>query len=136
MLQCIRVNIIEQMLDKFKMNDCKAATCEMNVNKLRTSDSKPLEDSCLYRQIVGSLIYLMTCTKLDVCFCVSMLSQFLEHPTKVHLEWAKHVLRYLKRTKSQSLVFRKSTGLKLQGFSDSDWGNLEDRKALVVTVSL
>ena len=123
---------IEQMFDKFRMNDCKpkAAPCEMNVNKLRSSDSKPLEDSCLYRQIVGSLTYLMTCTRLDICYSVSMLSQFLEHPTKAHLEWAKHVLRYLKGTKSQSLNFRKSTGVKLQGFSDSDWGNLEDRKSV------
>ena len=70
----------------------------------------------------------MTCTRPDVCYSVSMLSQFLQHPTKAHLEWAKHVLRYLKGNKSRSLVFRKSTGLKLQGFSDSDWGNLEDRK--------
>ena len=90
------------------MNDCKpkAAPCEMNVNKLRTSDSKQLENSCLYRQIVGSLIYLMTCTMPDICYSVSLLSQFLEHPTKAHLEWAKHVLRYLKGTKSQSLNFR------------------------------
>ena len=39
-------------------------------------------------------------------------------------------LRYLKETKSQSLVFRKSTDLKLLGFSDSDWRNLEDRKSV------
>ena len=59
-----------------------------------------------------------------------MLSQFLEHPTKVHLEWAKHILMYLKGTKFHSLVFRKSTGLKLNGFGDFDWGNLEDRKSV------
>ena len=123
---------IDQMLDKFRMNDCKpkAAPCEMNVNKLRISDSKPLEDSCQNRQIVGSLIYLMTCTRPDVCYSVSMLSQFLKRPTKAHLEWAKHVLRCLKGTKSQSLVFRKLPKLKLQGFSDSDWGNLEHRKSV------
>ena len=79
---------IEQMLEQFRMNDYKpkAAPSEMNVNKL-TNNLKPLEDSCLYRQTVRSLIYLMTCTRLDVCYSVSMLSQFLEHPTKVHLEW-------------------------------------------------
>ena len=32
--------------------------------------------------------------------------------------------------KVKSLVFIKSTDLKLQGFSDSDWGNLEDRKSV------
>ena len=76
-------------------------------------------------QIGGSLIYLMMCTRPDVCCSVSMLSQFLEHPTKAHLEWAKHVSR---ERNLKSLVFRKSTELKLQGFSNSDWGNLEDRK--------
>ena len=59
-----------------------------------------------------------------------MLSQFLEHPTKAHLEWAKHVLRYLNGTKSKCLIFRKCMNTKLQGFSDSDWGNSEDRKSV------
>ena len=73
---------------------------------------------------------MITCISQDICYSVSILSQFLEHPTKAHLEWAKHVLRYLKGTNSQSLVFRKSTGIKLQGFSDSHWGNLKDRKSV------
>ena len=123
---------IEQLLEKFKMKDCKskAAPCELNANKLRVSDSNFLDDSTLFRQVVGSLIYLMTCTRPDICYSVSMLSQFLEHPTRAHLEWAKHVLRYLSGTKSKSLIFRKCMNTKLQGFSDSDWGNSEDRKSV------
>ena len=85
----------------------------MNTNKLRMSDSKPLDNSTLFRQIIGSLIYLMVCTRPDICFSISLLSKFLEKPTKAHLEWTKHVLRYLSGTKSKCLVFKKSSDTKL-----------------------
>ena len=99
-------------------------------NKLRTNDSKSLEDSCLYRQIIGNLIYLITCTRPDVCYSVSMLSQFLEYTTKAHLEVGKACPYISQGNKISKSSFQKSTGLKLQGFSVSDWGNLETRTSV------
>ena len=125
-------NYIDKLLQKFGMESCnpKRTPCDLSVNKLKISDSTPLDDSNLYRKIVGSLIYVMSCTRPDICYSVTMLSQFLNNPTKAHLEWAKHVVRYLKGTKNQSLKFMKSGGLNLIGYCDSDWANLEDRRSV------
>ena len=42
----------------------------------------------------------------------------------------KGCLRYLKGTKTEKMVFRKSEKLELTGFSDSDWaGNIDNRKS-------
>ena len=42
---------------------------------------------------------------------------------------AKGCLRYLKATKSEKMIFRKSEKLELSGFSDSDLaGNLDNRR--------
>ena len=46
----------------------------------------------LYKQVVGSLMYL-TSTRLDLMFVVNLLSWYMAHPTTLHLQAAKHVLR-------------------------------------------
>jgi hypothetical protein len=65
--------------------------------KLLVDTSLELIDATLCRQIIGSLMYLMS-TKPDICFVLNTLSQFLVEPRRVHPVVAKHVMRYLKGT--------------------------------------
>eukprot|EP00253_Pinus_taeda_P004156 PITA_04156 len=53
-----------------------------NWKKLHASDSE-LVDSTLYRQLIGSLMYLVN-TRPDICFAVNTMSQFMCEPRKVH----------------------------------------------------
>jgi hypothetical protein len=62
--------------------------------KLLVDTSSKLIDATLYRQIIGSLMYL-TNTRPNICFVMNTLSQFLVEPRHVHLVVAKHVMRYL-----------------------------------------
>ena len=124
---------IEKLLERFNLSECrsKATPCEVASGSLKVEDSSPLDDTRLYRELVGSLIYLMTCTRPDICFVVTKLSQFLACPTKAHLAMGKHVLKYLKGTIDCGLKFEKADKLELQGFCDSDWGSsVEDRKSV------
>lgn len=59
-------------------------------------------------EVVGSLIYVMTCIRPDLNFIVSRLSQHLADPKEQHLVTAKHVLRYLKGTVEQELCYKRS----------------------------
>ena len=112
------------------MTDCKPkpTPCEIDANKIRymyADSTYQLSDSSrrLYREIVGSLIYVMTCTIPDLCYIVSMLSQHMAKRTLAHLGMAKHVLHY-------GLKFQKSDVLEVNGFCDSDWGtSLSTREA-------
>jgi hypothetical protein len=92
-----------EILKRFEMSNCKAMVTPMisNLKLLRDTTSK-IVDSTLYRQIVGSLMYL-TNTRPDICFVVNTLSRHLEQPRQVHLVAAKHVLRYLKGTLDHGL---------------------------------
>ena len=124
---------IAKMLSKFNMIDCnpKAVPCDPCVSKLNCDDSTYLSDSTLYKEIVGSLIYLMTCTRPDLSFVVTYLSQYMSRPTVAHLSLAKNVLKYLKGTKNYCLTFTKCDhDLKLVGYCDSDWGNSTDRRSI------
>jgi hypothetical protein len=97
--------------------------------KLLVDTSSELIDAALYRQIIGSLMYL-TNTRLDICFSVNTLSQFLVEPRHVHLVATKHVMRYLKGTLDYGLSYDGDHNFTLSGYTDSDCaGSVSDRKS-------
>jgi hypothetical protein len=97
--------------------------------KLIVDTLSQLIDATLYRQIIGSLMYL-TNTRPDICFVVNTLSQSLVEPRRVHLVAAKHVMRYLKGTLEFGLSYNGDHDFILSGYTDSDWtGNVFDRKS-------
>ena len=110
------------------MDQCKAATLPLQQNiKLQNNDGSKEIDATMYRQLVGSLIYLTT-TRSDLAFAVSVLSQFMSKPLENHWVAAKGVLRYLQGTLDFGIKYTDSFDVRLTGFSDSDWvENLDDR---------
>jgi hypothetical protein len=112
------------------MLECKTMNTPMETKlKLLVDTSLELVDATLYRQIIGSLIYL-TNTRSDICFAVNTLSQFLVEPKHVHLVAAKHVMRYLKGTLDFGLSYNGDHDFKLSGYADSNWArSVSDRKS-------
>jgi hypothetical protein len=62
------------------MMDCKSMTTPMitNLKKLGASISY-LVDPMMYMRLLSSLVYLVN-TRLDICFAVNTLSQFMVEP--------------------------------------------------------
>ncbi|GFZ03463.1 hypothetical protein Acr_16g0000870 [Actinidia rufa] len=101
---------------------------ENNV-RLNTSDGEPLSDPTLYRQLVGSLIYL-TVTRLDISHVVHIVSQFMFAPRSTHYAAALRILRYVKGTIFHGLHFSSQSSLILRAYSDVDWaGDLTIRRS-------
>ena len=64
----------KNLLDRFRMQDCKPASTPMETGlKLSAQSDSPPVDETLFRQLVGSLIYLTT-TRPDLSFAVSYIS--------------------------------------------------------------
>ena len=72
--------------------------------KLLSDDSSESVDSMMYRQIIGSLMYI-TNTRPEIFFVVNTLIQFLTDLGQVHLIVVKHFLRYLKGTVDYGLQY-------------------------------
>jgi hypothetical protein len=122
---------IRKKLKEFGMQNAKprGTPCEVgDYNVVETDESDPSR----YREMVGSIIYAMTCTRPDLSWVVTKLSQRLSAPTAVDLVMVKHVFRYLLGTMNNELKFTKSVGgLELLGYSDADWGaSPVDRKSI------
>jgi hypothetical protein len=84
--------------------------------KLLVDTSSKLVDATLYRQIIGSMMYL-TNTRPNVCFS---LSQCLVEPRHGHLDNAKHVMRYLKGTLDFGPSYNGDHNFRLYGYTDSN----------------
>jgi hypothetical protein len=109
-----------KILKRFDMLECKSMNTPMEMKiKLLVDTSSELIDATLYRQIIGSLMYL-TNTRPNICFSVNMLSQFLVEPRHVHLVYAKHVMRYLKGTLDCGLSYDGDHDFTLSGYTESD----------------
>jgi hypothetical protein len=118
------------ILRRFQMGDSRPMTTPMITNwkKLHAFESQ-LVDSTLYRQLIGSLMYLVN-TRPDICFVVNTLSQFMVEPRRLHWVAAKHVLRYLCGTVDYGLDYHRGDGVHLVGYIDSDWaGCVSERKS-------
>ena len=66
------------------MVDCRPMSTPMitNLEKLNSSESE-LVDPTVYRQLIGSLMYLVN-NRPDICFVVNILSQFMVELRRVH----------------------------------------------------
>ena len=62
-------------------------------------------DATVYRQLVGSLMYLVN-TRPDIFYIVNQLIQAMVKPTKLFWKVGKHVLRYPRGTLEYGLWYR------------------------------
>ena len=86
-----------------------------------------------YSSAVGSIMYAMVCTRLDISHAISVVSRYMANPGKEHWQATKWILRYLRGTANIGLVYdRASTDSgSVIGYVDSDFvGDLDKRKSL------
>ncbi|XP_068641849.1 secreted RxLR effector protein 161-like [Aristolochia californica] len=69
---------------------------------------------------VGSFMYALICTRLDLAYAVGVISRFQANPGFTYWEGIKWVMRYLKRKKSYALTYQ-ADKLELIGYFDSDY---------------
>ena len=132
---------IQRMADRFNVPKAKPVPTPLPPkSSLSKADSPAGPDDgeksigdAPYRSLIGSLLYASLGTRPDVAFAVNTLSRFNQNPGLVHWKSAMRVLRYLNGTRTMGLHFKKQPGskLKIDIFSDSDWGsNIDDRRSI------
>lgn len=102
-----------------------------------SADTTPADET-LYHSILGSMMYLMLCTRPDLAFAIGRLSKYSSNPTTEHLKAAKRLLRYTSKTRNVGLHFGPFTP-KCQPtaflFSDADLaGDTENRRSTGVYI--
>ncbi|MBW0529180.1 hypothetical protein O181_068895 [Austropuccinia psidii MF-1] len=102
----IQDKLIDQILNEFKMINCRPSSSPfpLNIKYFKKNSELPCtKPPFSYWLAIGLLQYLVQCTRPDLAFSVSFLSQFLESPTESHFNAPDHVFKYLVGTKEYSL---------------------------------
>jgi len=118
----------KDLLKKFGMLKCKPISAPMEPNtKICAHEGKDLEDATMYRQLVGTLIYL-TLTRPDISFAVGVMSRYMQNPKKPHLEAVRRILRYVNRTLDHGIMYKRGGECKLVGYCDADYAGDHDTR--------
>lgn len=129
---CVKMSqskYVESVLKRFDMQNCKPRSTPCELKLTYHDGAEKITEVGKYREVVGSLIYLSVCTRPDLSYAVSKLSQYFAEPTVEQWATVKHVLRYLKGTADKELCYRKCETLSIQAFSDADWAADNDRRS-------
>ncbi|CAI7836000.1 unnamed protein product, partial [Closterium sp. NIES-53] len=86
---------------------------------------KSVEPSGPYPELVGCLMYLMTCTRPDLAYPLTLLARYLApgRHREVHWDAAKRVLRYLCSTSGMRLVLGGRGQVVLTGHANASWAD-------------
>jgi hypothetical protein len=119
---------IQDLIELAGLKDATAVDTPMEVNvKYQKDEGEPLPDPFLYRQLVGSLIYL-TITRPDISYAVHIVSKFMQAPRHLHLVAVRCIIRYLIRSPTRGLFFPTQSTLNLTSYSDADWAGCPDTR--------
>eukprot|EP00253_Pinus_taeda_P010914 PITA_10914 len=125
---------IQKVLKRFNMHNAKpVSTPFVSHFKLskemcpKTQEDMDYMSKVPYALAVGSLMYAMVCTRLDIAHAVGVVSRYVNNPGKEHWLAVKWILKYLKDTTNQALHFG-GTNISLHGYVDANMAGDRDNR--------
>ncbi|CAI7807961.1 unnamed protein product, partial [Closterium sp. NIES-54] len=120
-------HMVEQILTRFHFPFSKVQLTSLAVDHGLTTppSDESFESSGPYLELVGCLMYLMTCTRPDLAYPLSVLARFVVPGRHRPSHWyaAKRVAKYVASTSGMGLVLGGKQPVTLTGFSDSSWAD-------------
>ncbi|XP_051148701.1 secreted RxLR effector protein 161-like [Andrographis paniculata] len=118
------------------MTDAKPSDVPLASNFILSKDQCPKSENDVkymlnvpHTSAIGSIMYLMVCTRPDLAYSISCLSRYMANPVVEHWNALKCVFKYLVDTIDVGLVFGKHISeLKLNGYVDSNYANDRDSR--------
>ncbi|CAI7796923.1 unnamed protein product, partial [Closterium sp. NIES-53] len=120
-------HMVQQVLQRFdftySLPQATPLSTRHSLSALPSDES--VEPSGPYPELVGCLMYLMTCTRPDLAYSLSILACYVapgRHRPE-HMAAAKRVLRYLCSTSGMGLVLGGRRLVVLTGHADASWAD-------------
>ena len=125
---------IDKVLKRFSMQDSKRGYLPMShgitLSKSQypnTKDERERMSKIPYASTIGSIMYVMLCTRPDVSYALSITSRYQSDPGESHWTVVKNFLKYLRRSKDMFLVYGGlEDDLVLNGYTDASFQSDKD----------
>nr|GEV72010.1 uncharacterized mitochondrial protein AtMg00810-like [Tanacetum cinerariifolium] len=106
-------------LEEARFSNAFLHTPTIEKNKLDEDLHGTPVDATLYRDMIGSLMYL-TYSRPDLIYAVCLCAQYQAKLIEKHLSAVKQIFRYLKGTINMGLWYSKDTSMSLRAYADAD----------------
>ncbi|CAI7870534.1 unnamed protein product [Closterium sp. NIES-54] len=120
-------HMVQQVLQRFGFTySSPQSTPQPTGHSLSAPPSdESIEPSGPYPELVGCLMYLMTCTRPDLAYPLSILARYVApgRHRKEHMDAAKKVLHYLCITSGMGLVLGGWARVVFTGHADASWAD-------------
>jgi hypothetical protein len=93
--------------------------------KLNAHEGDLVEDTTMYKRMVGSLIY-MTIIRPYLSYAVGVVNQFMQTPQKPHLDAVRCILKYIKHILQCGMFYEAKSQLQVHGY----WKQLENKQEM------
>ena len=120
-------NYIDSILSKYNMQDSEKGFTPfrygINLSQDQcpmTAEKKEYMKTVPYASAIGSLMYVMLCTRPDIFYSVGIVSRYQSNPGREHWTAVKHILKYLRRARDYMLVYH-GNELAPIGYTDSNF---------------
>ena len=111
---------IEKVLDKFNYLNFNVVKTPIDLSCTFKKNEGQSDSQLEYARVLGSLMYIMNCTRPDIACAISKLSRYTSNPNQTHWMAMKRVLGYLKWTQHYALHYNKYPAV-IEGYSDANW---------------
>ncbi|CAI7876183.1 unnamed protein product [Closterium sp. NIES-53] len=120
-------HLVQQVLQRFGFTYSSPQATPLSTRHSLSAlpSDESVEPSGPYPELVGCLMYLMTCTRPDLAYPLSILARYVapgRHRPE-HMAAAKRVLRYLCSTLGLGLVLGGRRPVVLTGHADASWAD-------------
>ncbi|CAI7881088.1 unnamed protein product [Closterium sp. NIES-54] len=120
-------HMVQQVLQRFNFTYSSPQATPLSTRHSLSAlpSDESVEPSGPYPELVGCLMYLMTCTRPDLAYPLSILARYVapgRHRPE-HMAAAKRVLRYLCSTLGLGLVLGGRSPVVLTGHADASWAD-------------
>ncbi|CAI7912020.1 unnamed protein product [Closterium sp. NIES-53] len=120
-------HMVQQVLQRFDFTYSSPQATPLSTRHSLSAlpSDESVEPSGPYPELVGCLMYLMTCTRPDLAYPLSILARYVSpgRHRPEHMAAAKRVLHYLCSTSGLGLVLGERRPVVLTGHADASWAD-------------
>ncbi|CAM8908096.1 unnamed protein product [Rhodiola kirilowii] len=120
---------VDKILDKFGKDNSGVSKTPIDMNQHLSKNKGGIISQVEYLRVIGSLMYVMNCTRPDIAYTVSRLARYTSNPGSVHWNAIVRILQYLRFTRNYGLHYTRYPEV-IEGYTDASWiSNIQDSKA-------
>ena len=123
-----QASYVRQVLERYGMQDCNPTKLPFAPHLIFNQDDEPKETPdpevvTEFRGKIGSLIYAMKQTRLDICYPLGVLAKHMSNPGPAHIKALHQLLRYLKGTQDHGLTYVGKNKFEVRGYCDASYNS-------------